>query len=397
MTVNLPKSLYASFDTYPAPKGAAVHIREFSLTLFNHVGNGLLLVLGNDELPAWQQEENYEIRRLILTEGNYLERAMEFSRFTDFHVKLLASDLKIAHFRDPWGGIPIIRESEGNYKTVYEVNALPSIELPARYPGISARTLEKIHILEKECLDKASQVICPSEIIKKCLTGLGVKPSKITVIRNGARTFEQEESYALPELPGLYALYLGAVQSWQGLECLFKAMTFLKDLPELHLALCVSGNKARIKYLQKLAERLEISERLIWNLRLNQLELQPWLNNATLSLAPLVECSRNLVQGCCPIKIIESMTAGVPVIASDLPVVRELITHNKTGWLVRADRPSELARAIRILIAHPEARNSLATAAQKKALKWYSWEKAAQKLKKVYDAMLYSKKINKRS
>jgi len=388
MTVNLPASLYASFDTYPAPKGAAVHIREFSRTLFDHFGNGLLLVLGSDELPVWQQEENYEIRRLLINEGNYLERAMEFSRFTAFHTRVLASDLKIAHFRDPWGGVPIVDEAADRFKTLYEVNALPSIELPARYPGISARTLEKIHSLEKHCLDKANHIICPSEIIQKCLTNLGVKPSKITVIRNGARSFECNESAATPTLPELYAVYFGAVQSWQGLECLFKAMTFLKDLPGLHLVLCVSGNKARIKYLQKLAERLEISDRLIWNLRLNQIELQPWLNNAAVSIAPLVECSRNLVQGCCPIKIIESMAAGVPVIASDLPVVRELIAHNKTGWLVRADRPSELARAVRILLAHPEARQKLGAAAKRKALRLFSWEKSAQKLRKVYDSML---------
>ncbi len=387
MKNNPPRSLYASFDTYPAPKGAAVHIREFSRTLFDHVGNGLLLVLGNDELPVWQQEENFEIRRLLLQEGNYLERAMEFSRFTGFHTSLLADDLKIAHFRDPWGGIPIVRESKNRYKTVYEVNALPSIELPARYSGISSTTLEKIHILEQECLTEASCIVCPSEIIKKCLVNLEIPAKKITVIRNGARKFDGAET-ALPSIPELYTVYLGAVQSWQGIEILFKAMTFLRDMSELKLVLCISGSRSRIKYLQKLAERLEISDRLVWNLRLNQIELQPWLKNAALSIAPLVECARNLIQGCCPIKIIESMAAGVPVIASDLPVVRELISHNRTGWLVRPDRPSELARALRILIAHPEARKKMGLAAQKKALRFFSWEKASEKLKQVYDSLI---------
>lgn len=388
MKITVPQSLYASFDTYPAPKGAAVHIREFSRTLFDHIGTGLLLVLGNEELPVWQQEENFEIRRLLLHEGNYLERALEFSRFTAFHTSLLANDLKIAHFRDPWGGIPILKEAKSSCKTVYEVNALPSIELPARFSGISSATLEKIHGLEQKCLAEASCIICPSDIIKKCLINLGVPAKKITVIRNGARRFEHDDSGFPAGMPELYLIYFGAVQSWQGIECLFKAMTYLRDMPDLSLVLCVSGSKARIKYLQKLGEKLEIADRLIWNIRLNQIELQPWLQNAAISIAPLVECSRNLIQGCCPIKIIESMNAGVPVIASDLPVVRELVTHNKTGWLIRPDRPSELARAIRILISHPEARKKIGSAAQRKAVRFYSWEKASEKLKKVYDSLL---------
>ncbi len=380
----VPSCLYAAFDTYPAPKGAAVHIREFAGTLFDFMGDGLLLALGSPDLPAWQFEPNCEIRRLISSENNYIKKAAEFSEFVHFHASLLKDNLKIAHFRDPWGGLTIIEAVSGNCRTVFEVNALPSIELPTRFRGLSAAILDKIRARETECLERADAIVCPSQVIKNCLVGLGVNPAKISIIRNGALLVDPATLARPAEAPANYLVYIGAVQSWQGLETLFRAMTLLADLPELRLVLCVSGSKVRLKFLHRLAERLQIADRLIWHLRLNQNELLPWLAHADLSLAPLTECSRNIQQGCCPLKIVESMAVGVPVIASDMPVVRELLHHNETGWLIRPDRPSELARAIRILLAHPDDRRRLGSTAREKAEKELAWQKAAEALQSLY-------------
>jgi glycosyltransferase involved in cell wall biosynthesis len=148
--------------------------------------------------------------------------------------------------------------------------------------------------------------------------------------------------------------------------------------------MCASGSKPRLKYLQKLAIRLNIDAQVIWHLKVPQTTVIQWLAGAAISLAPLVECSRNLVQGCCPLKIVESMATGTPVIASDLPVVRELLEHGNTGWLVRPDRPSELARAIRILLAHPEQRASIGANARDKFSAELTWQISAQALTAIY-------------
>lgn len=382
-----PDSLYAAFDTFPAPKGAAVHIREFSRTLFEKFSPGLLLVLGNDELPSWQVEEKMQIRRLVSDSQNFLERALEFSDFVFDQVQSCKDSLKIVHFRDPWGGMPILNCKSRNFKTIFEVNALPSIELPSRYPGLSQRTCEKIRKTELFCLRHADRLICPSQTIKDFIVSLIGNEKPVEVIANGA-----DLPATLPlrpeEAPERYLIYIGAVQPWQGIEVLFKAMQFLRDFQDLKLVLCVSGSKPRLKYLRKLAERMEIDSSLIWNLRMKQPEVHQWLAHAQISLAPLVECSRNLVQGCCPLKIVESMAYSVPVVASDIPVVRELLTHQQTGWLVRPDRPAELARAIRLLLENSSQAKKLGQCARDMVAKQYTWEISCQKLAEVYDDLL---------
>ena len=382
---SIPQAVYASFDTFPAPKGASIHIGEFAPQLFSFIGSGLLLVLGDEKTPRWQIEDNnVQIRRYITSEENFLQKAMDFSHFVFNEVFAIRNEVKIAHFRDPWSGIPIIEALEGtSTKLVYEVNALPSVEIPSRVSSALSTTLEKIRKMEIECLEKADAIVCPSYVIKTFLESLGIDSNKISVIHNGARLVGAEHKKP-DDAPEKYIIYVGAVQLWQGVEVLLKAMTFLKDIPDLKLVICASGTKQRIKFLQKLAEKMEVAERIVWNLRISQDEVQDWLQGASISLAPLTECERNLVQGCCPIKIIESMAAGVPVIASNMAVTQELLEHNVTGWLVRPDRPSELARAIRLLMAHPDRLKKISFNAKEKVASELTWEKSLEKLREVY-------------
>src|SRR3954451_21873462 len=127
------RALYAAFDRFPSRKGSAVHIDRFARALFDQAGGGLLYVLGGDDLPAYQREDNVEIVRYTRPADHVLERAAGYGqRLTALLERL--PDLQLAHFRDPWSGIPILESKR--YTTVYEVNGLPSIELPYLYPAI---------------------------------------------------------------------------------------------------------------------------------------------------------------------------------------------------------------------------------------------------------------------
>ncbi len=384
MLVARHRSLYAAFDRFPTRKGAAVHIARFAPVLFEHAGGGILYVLGGGDLPTHQVEEDVEIVRYAGDESNFLDRAACFARRLSGILDETASSLEIVHFRDPWSGTPVVTCDAG-YRTVYEVNGLPSIELPYLFPSIAPRTLAKVEAMERLCLERVDRIVTPSHTTRKLLASRGVANTKITVIPNGAELphlpLERPEG-----APSSYVIYVGALQPWQGADMLLRAMARLADL-EIPLVICASNRSRHAKRIERLADKLGLNHRIVWQYALSASELTPWIANALVSVAPLRDCDRNAIQGCSPLKVIESMAAGVPVIASDLPPVREIIEGDETGVLIPADRPASLARAIRVLYDYPDRARALGAAARKKVLDTYQWTHATEALSGIYDEL----------
>lgn len=378
-----PAALYAAFDRFPSRKGAAIHIGRFAQALFDHAGGGLLYVLGGEDLEAHQVDGEIETVRFSAVVPNFLERTMAFGRRLESLLDECGDSLTLCHFRDPWSGLPILSRAH-SYRTLFEVNALPSIELPFLFPDLGADTLSKIRELELFCLREADAIVVPSATIGKLLLGLGVEPRKLVCIPNGADLYEKPPRPI--DAPETYIIYFGALQAWQGVDTLLRAMARLADL-DVSLVICASVRGAASKQLQKFAQKLGVEDGVHWMFSLKEEDLRPWITHAALSIAPLKDCSRNVVQGCSPLKILESMAAGVPVIASDLPPVRELITDSVDGRLFAPDRPAELARAIRVLLDYPDERRRLGVAARARISESFTWECALRSLHDVYDSL----------
>lgn len=232
------RSIYASFDQYPSPKGAGTHIREMIEVLFASCREGLLLVPGGGNVPAEEVGSGYVIRRHTFSATNFLDRVVEFSGFIKGAVRPVVQSLTLCHFRDPWSGIPLIElfEEEGGQRPglVYEVNGLPSIELPYHYPALSSDTLGKIRRLEEVCWERADIIITPACAIRDNLVRLGCREDKIIVIPNGAFSMTEGDLRSMQRpagAPDRYILYFGTIQSWQGTEDLLRAFSLLRDLP----------------------------------------------------------------------------------------------------------------------------------------------------------------------
>lgn len=381
---NLYRALYAAFDPYPSPKGSATHIRHFSATLFEQFGGGILYSLGPADEPSVTTEGSIRYERFNQPIKNYLERAEAFSD----KLKRVVSennDLEIVHFRDIWSGLPLL-EADRDFVKVFEVNGLPSVELPYRYSNLPPSTLQKIYQLEQHCLEKADHIVVPSATIRQHLISRGTEADRITLIPNGADIPMASDRPA--DAPERYLIYFGALQPWQGVDVMLKALRYLQDFENLKLVICAAHRRHYVKPYRKLAERQGVSDRIIWKFRLPQDELWAYVQHAELSLVPLKEGPRNLEQGCCPLKILESMACGTTVIASDLPVVRELLTERENARLVKPERPAELARAIRILLDYPEENSKLSQRAREKVDSQFRWKMQQDRLQQLYHSLI---------
>jgi len=114
-------------------------------------------------------------------------------------------------------------------------------------------------------------------------------------------------------------------------------------------------------------------------------KLQWYFNNIDIALAPYqskvfafgnAETSRWMS----PLKIFEYMAAKKPIIASDIPVLREVLINNYNSLLVSSDNFEEWINAIKILANDYKLRDRIAKNAYKDLCENYTWEKRAEKV-----------------
>lgn len=88
-----------------------------------------------------------------------------------------------------------------------------------------------------------------------------------------------------------------------------------------------------------------------------------------------------------PIKLFEYMAAGLPVIASNFPVWREIIQDAGCGVLVDPTDPTDIARAIDWIIDNPNEAERMGENGRRAILTKYNWESEVGALYKLYDRL----------
>jgi glycosyltransferase involved in cell wall biosynthesis len=85
-----------------------------------------------------------------------------------------------------------------------------------------------------------------------------------------------------------------------------------------------------------------------------------------------------------PIKLFEYMAAGLPVVASDFPVHREILNDGACGLLIAPADPPALARAIEWIFAHPNEAQAMGERGRDRVKLLYTWEAERKKLFELY-------------
>jgi glycosyltransferase involved in cell wall biosynthesis len=88
-----------------------------------------------------------------------------------------------------------------------------------------------------------------------------------------------------------------------------------------------------------------------------------------------------------PVKMFEYMAAGLPVIASNFPLWKQIIEGNQCGLCVDPLNPTAIADAIDYLVAHPEDAEKMGRNGQKAVQEKYNWGIEEQKLLDFYHSL----------
>ncbi|MDZ8054901.1 MAG: glycosyltransferase family 4 protein [Aulosira sp. ZfuVER01] len=386
------KIAYIAFDTVPAPKGAAIHIAAFSIALAAAFNNIQLVTVS----PTATSLDSYEIYAQVIQTTLPAIGDTLIQRVLYFRHLLLAwlqkRRFEVIHIRSIYEGFPIALNKEKYCdRLVFEVNGLPSIELKYRYPGVAEdrELLHKLHSQEQICLEAADLIITPSSITGEYLQNRRIPAHKIRVIPNGVdlNVFTNDNPRQLSLLTSPYLLkiiYFGTLSPWQGVNLAVEALALLNREFPAYLTVIGQARDYQIKAIKQLAFKLGVADKLNILTPMSQTQLVEHIHASDVILAPLTPNDRNLVQGCCPLKILEGMATGIPVIASDLPVVRELGEDGVHFLLVKPGSAKSIKDAVLRLQNDPELAMQLAIKARQRIEEYYTWQFAGEALINAY-------------
>src|SRR5205085_5403487 len=90
-----------------------------------------------------------------------------------------------------------------------------------------------------------------------------------------------------------------------------------------------------------------------------------------------VFCAPNTGQESFGIVLLEAMAAGAPIVASDIPGYRDVLTHGLEGLLVERQNPGAIADAICRLLGDPQLRGRMRQVGMEKA-RAYDWPRSEE-------------------
>ncbi|MBM4160724.1 MAG: glycosyltransferase family 4 protein [Ignavibacteria bacterium] len=209
-----------------------------------------------------------------------------------------------------------------------------------------------------------------SESTRQELIELGFSADKMFIVPNcvdhsSYRPAEQ------PESARLIVGHLGRLKKYKSVDHLLRAFQIVsQEVPEARLVIIGEGNHR--SELERLARALRLSDVVQFTGYLTKEETVRQLHQMSLA----VSCSIKEGWG---LTVIEANACGVPVIASDVPGLRDSVVDEKTGLLYEYGNIEQLAQKILLLLRDEHLRTRL----RNEAITWaqsFDWNESAKKM-----------------
>ena len=214
---------------------------------------------------------------------------------------------------------------------------------------------------------------------------LGYAPDKVRTIHNGvdlagwpvSKTDRQKRRMELRLNSGEILIgAVGRLDKQKGFSTLIEAMSRLKKTP---LRCVILGEGPERPRLESLIRKHEL-EKQVW-LYGESPDIVTWLS------AFDIGCLPSLWEGL-PNSLLEAMALGLPVVASSVDGIPEVVLNGKTGILVPPASPAALAKALKELAEDPTRRAALGAAAHAAIMEKFTLRRMMDEYQDAYTSVV---------
>ena len=208
--------------------------------------------------------------------------------------------------------------------------------------------------------------------------------ASVAVVPDGTRGPTTDSMTARPTALGATDAftigYAGHLYPWKGVEIVIEAVTALPDAR----AVIVGGQPQEedLERLKAYALDIDCASRVEFTGAVPPGDVARQLARADVLVLPNRQSAIS-DRFTSPLKLFEYMAAGRPIVASDLPSIREVLTHERNALLAEAGNPQAFVASIRRLKDDSDLRDRLARQAFAD-VRDYTWAKRAERLEALF-------------
>lgn len=240
-------------------------------------------------------------------------------------------------------GVPLLLEV--NSPMVEEMGRLGLL----RFGGVARRR-------ERQALSGADRVFAVTQVLADILRGCGAKETALQVVPNGAQPERfgdaasgagraHRQRLGIPE-DAVVLGFLGYARDWHRLDLVLPALAAPSG-QGLHLLIVGAG--PAVEPTMRAAEALGVSDRVHAVGAVPPVAVPGWTCAFDMALIPAINGYAS------PLKLFDSLAAGVLTLAPDQPNLRELLRHGEDGVLLPPDDPGALQREVERLLGDRDA------------------------------------------
>lgn len=220
-----------------------------------------------------------------------------------------------------------------------------------------------------------------SGLLDELTQRFGQRP-RVSVVPDGTR-LDSGASRPVPTSASTRAslvAYAGHLYPWKGVDVLVQA---LAQLPRAR-GLIIGGHSRDndLARVRALAQQLGVAERIDFTGQVAPADVRARLAAADVLVLPNVP-SEISARYTSPLKLFEYLALAKPIVASDLPALREILTPEVTALLVEPGSATALAAGLSRVLDAPHLASTLGANAGRLATE-YSWDKRAERLEALF-------------